>query len=323
MSTEDEPLLTLVRYAEALAVLRGYAAEFHDVILANLGVSRQDLSDAAARWGAEVTQDLSQGDAAAILAFARAYGQVERRIRLYHPPVHKLKPDPALREFVRSPRRRRGARESGGTTDVMGSAPEQAGAPPPEHKPPVVVPSYLQVARSSEAHPAAAGGIDPDKTAMVDEASVQRGQRLPFEADTALTQLAQLAKLRAEYSAANPPVARVAAAEETKDVATPAGGQGRPAMAGTVALEDGVPTRPSTPFESRSGAAAVGLTLERYAQITVALGASTEREAVLRSFGLHEGTWTASARSWGEKIMGNPKLRAAFDEAVARARGRR
>lgn len=310
--SRDEPPLTLVRYAEALATLRGYAAELHDALLGRLGVSQQSVADSGAYWGGEIAASLARGDAAALLAFARAYGHVERRVRLYHPPVDKVKPDPGLREFVRPSAQRR---DAVGPATMSSQSPSQQrlpSEPAPMVTPTSAVPSYLQVANT----------IDPDKTATVDAASVQRGQKLPFESESTS---AQLARLREEYAVANRSTARAAAKEEAKEIAKALGGHALGSMAGTVSLPHGIPTGPSTPFEQRRSAELQGpaLTLERYAEITVALGSSDDREGVLRSFGLTDVTWASSATSWGARIMGNPKLRTAFDEAVLRARGRR
>jgi hypothetical protein len=58
--------------------------------------------------------------------------------------------------------------------------------------------------------------------------------------------------------------------------------------------------------------------LERYAELTVALGQTADRHAVLRRFVLTEEVWKALAHAWGKRLLSNPAERALFDQQVDR-----
>jgi hypothetical protein len=62
--------------------------------------------------------------------------------------------------------------------------------------------------------------------------------------------------------------------------------------------------------------------IERYAELSVALADGEDRAAVLRRFVLTEAMWKAVTHAWGARISAEPALRAAFNQAVGKARKR-
>jgi hypothetical protein len=61
-------------------------------------------------------------------------------------------------------------------------------------------------------------------------------------------------------------------------------------------------------------------TVSEYVELMLGLAATPDPEALLRRHGLTRESWTATSRTWSDRIRSDPALGRAYDELVARWR---
>jgi hypothetical protein len=184
---KDAPL-ALERLAEVLAHKRSYAPMLHPKVLEKLGVSAADLDGAAAYWARVLAVAFQQGEVEPLLQFTRLYSRIERRVRERPIPIGQLRPDPDLvsaRKAASFPKRTMKPLDR----KPAASDPGRAAEPVREQ-----LPSYLRedsrpVALAAQPMPSPNVSRpfvepDPDDTARVDPAALEKAQGVPFSPDS-------------------------------------------------------------------------------------------------------------------------------------------
>lgn len=325
----DSDLLPIERYAEALAYQREYPESQHAAILGKLGIGPGALSRAADLWPKQMLAALSSGDPSDVLAFARAYAQVEGRVRLLRPAVDAIRPSDGLgavpqRAAVRS----KGIRP-------LAPAPK---VEPLHPAPTTSVPTYLQPHRQADAAAtpvetftalsAAAGhlaNVDVDETGALDWKKLGSSV-LPFQRDAAGATAPATAPRAPEPTLPRSP--HMAPTEELSADALDRAVVPFPAVARELAAEaddteETIQVPPPAP--ATTDAPPSPMTLERYATLSAEL-ASGEQAEVLARFGLKRETWVAAMSEMAARFKNEPgleeKYRGLMREQLAIARTR-
>ncbi len=282
----DDALLSLARYAEALAYTREYPAEDHPGILAKLGTSPDAFAASQARWASEIGAELAAGDPTLALELADRYAHVLAGIRLRHPRVAKIAPDPSLEAIV---------------TPNRVVVPERRPPPPVDiGTPPKEVPTYLKPPPKHKLmQPAPLAPLE--ETAMIPD--VKEVMRRALEADPRVAIPRGAAAMTLNVK------------EEAHEVGTLESGA-------TVTINE-VPGLPDpTPFNRpRIKPEDLDLSLfplEVYAAISGALARGEPRSAVFAKHRLTDEFYDALGVAWGLRFQKEPELGARYREMARR-----
>jgi hypothetical protein len=303
-------------YATLLARVLHYGPDRIDDVLRRHGLTYTEWTEVDESWSSQLSEVMRRQQATTALHFTSTFYRTRRDLAVRHPPLEDI------RERLGEARAADAASADAQVQlasfqrpDVGRSEPYTAASPPAAPRGPSA-PAYVTPAQAPPppppsapvaAAPPAPAVVRPPpalvETRGVDLQAVIRGLNLPF--------------------GGSPPGATGAAAAGS--VGAPLGTSTPPQAPGSAPAGVSAPPMPSaTPRAApAAGQETDDISLARYAQIVVDLGAESDKARVLARHDLSEARWSAVAAAWSQRLQGDAALLAEFRARATELRAKR